>query len=78
MCANTHRGSLSAIDVSGFTDDFAQKVEIEGKAFTGDLEHELNDASDPGRALPSFLALSILLLLRYQTSHVSWIVRHGM
>src|ERR1051325_3662446 len=40
-------------------------------------EHELDDASDPGRARPSFAALSILLLLRYQTSHVSWIALHG-
>jgi hypothetical protein len=45
--------------------------------FTDGLEHELDGASDPGRALPSFSALLILLLLRYQTSHVSWIVLHG-
>ena len=45
--------------------------------FTYRLEHELDGANDPGRALPSFSALSTLLLLRYQTAHVSWIVLHG-
>src|SRR6185369_7181711 len=61
MCAITHMAHLSEIDVSEFTHG---------------LEHELGDASDPGRALPSFSARLILLPLRHQTSHVSWIVLH--
>ena len=62
MCGITHMADLLEIVVSEFTHG---------------LEHELADASDPRRALPSFAALSIVLLLRHQTSHASLIVPHG-